>query len=126
MLQTESADRVFRRVGHTATDARPVRRGVPVRVGHHPEKVAQDRGGVEELQLADVAGGRQHGDQEARNAPARRKHRVQVDEQAEDRVPYGHTGERDGTYPCIDLEFVLSITAIRFRRLFANPPFQMF
>lgn len=94
LQQADAADRVLRRVGHSAPDARPVRRGVPVRVD--PQEVGpaqQPDGGGQELQLARVAGGRRHGGQEARHAPARRQLRVQVREQAEDRLSGGHAGE---------------------------------
>lgn len=92
LQQAEPVDRVLRRVGHSASDARPVRRGVPVRVD--PQEVGSEQSeDRQKLQLTGVAGGRQHGGQEARYATARCQLRVQVHEQAEDRLSGGHTGE---------------------------------
>lgn len=89
MLRSQYAHRVLRRVGHTETDARQVRRGVSVRAD---QEVDEDQPQNEELQLTGVAGGRQHGGQEARNAQVRRQYSVQVDEQIEDGIQSGYTG----------------------------------
>lgn len=89
-MQGRPAVRVLRRVGHPATDPGQVRRRVPVLAG---PQVDPDK--PEDVQLAGVAGGRQHGGQEAGHVSAEHELGVQVHEQAEDRAKSRHPS----TYP---------------------------